>query len=139
LSQVLCFTRSELTQQLLSISFHHQDTPVFEHFLINIRHGRFGFSDEFKQELKCRDLCWEFSSYRNEVNRDFNEMGSKRSISGCLWQCLQDVSIMPLIINMSVKKIGSILNSLSCLPKESRWLWRSKQCVAQNHGSPSWD
>jgi hypothetical protein len=51
LLQVLCFTRSELKQQLLSISFHHQDMPVFEHFFINIRHGRFGFSDEFKQEL----------------------------------------------------------------------------------------
>jgi hypothetical protein len=27
---------------------------------------------------------------------------------------------MPLIINMSVKKIGTLLNLLSCLPKESR-------------------
>jgi hypothetical protein len=77
LSQVHCFTCSELTHQLLSISFHHQDMLVFENFRIYICHGGFGFSDEFKQELKCRDLCWEFLSYRNEVNRDFNEMGSK--------------------------------------------------------------
>ena len=66
----------------LSISLRQQEAPVFEYILINVKYGGFGFSDEFKQEMKRRGVEYLLDGDDRgnpKVIELFDEMGSRWS------------------------------------------------------------